>query len=133
MEQQKRKTRVLVVDDHEIIANTLALILNQNGCEASAVYSGEQAVESATRLRPDLLICDVIMGAMSGIEAAIAIGKALPGCEILLMSGASATANLIERARERGHVFEVLAKPLHPSLILDRLNGRAGGTHFPDS
>jgi len=116
-----RKPRVLVVDDEQVIADTLAKILDLNGYDASAVYSGTAAVEKARALRPDLVISDVIMQDMNGIEAAINIRGFLPGCKILLFSGQAATADLLENARAQGHEFEILAKPVHPSDLLAKL------------
>ena len=69
METKKRK--VLVVDDERVIADTLAIILNQHGFDALAVYTGTGAVEQARSIQPDLIISDVIMPDMDGIEAAI--------------------------------------------------------------
>jgi len=115
------KPRVLVADDERVIADTLAIILNQNGYDASAVYTGTAAVEKARSMRPDLLISDVIMPDMNGIDAAIKIRAFLPGCKILLFSGQAATADLLEDARKRGHEFEILAKPVHPQDLLQKL------------
>src|ERR1700751_6247385 len=109
------KPRVLVADDEQVIANTLAIILNQAGLEARAVFSGEKAVESLDSFQPDMLISDVIMTGMTGIEAAIITRQRLPNCKILLFSGQAATADLLEKAREQGHEFEILAKPVHPT------------------
>ena len=119
----KPKPRVLVADDERVIADTLAIILNQAGYEASAVYSGTGAVEQAKAIRPDLLISDVIMPDMNGIDAAIKIRAALPTCKILLFSGQAATADLLETARQQGHEFEILAKPVHPQDLLAKLKG----------
>jgi CheY-like chemotaxis protein len=116
-----RKPRVLVVDDEEVIADTLVRILDLNGYEASAVYSGTAAVESARTLLPDLVISDVIMQDMNGIEAAINIRSFLPSCKVLLFSGQAATADLLENARAQGHEFEILAKPVHPADLLAKL------------
>jgi len=121
--QAPNKPKVLVVDDEQIIADTLARILELNGYDASAVYTGTAAVESARALQPDLIISDVIMPDMNGIEAAIHIRDFLPGCKILLFSGQAATADLLENARAQGHEFEILAKPVHPSDLLARLKG----------
>jgi len=118
---QPSKPRVLVVDDERVIADTLATILNQNGFEASAVYTGAEAVARARTSRPDLVISDVIMQDMNGIEAAIRIRQNLPGCKILLFSGQAATADLLEKARAQGHEFEILAKPVHPQDLLAKL------------
>lgn len=115
------KPKVLVADDERVIADTLAIILNQSGFEATAVYSGEKAVETAQTLRPDMLISDVIMSDLNGIDAAIKIREMLPTCKILLFSGQAATADLLERAQGQGHQFEILAKPVHPQDLLAKL------------
>jgi CheY-like chemotaxis protein len=117
------KLRVLVADDEQVIANTLAIILNQAGFEARAVYSGERAIDALDSFQPDMLISDVIMTGMTGIEAAIQTRAKLPHCKILLFSGQAATADLLERARAQGHEFEILAKPVHPKDLLDKLRG----------
>ena len=117
------KPRVLVADDEQVIANTLAIILNQAGFEARAVYSGEKAIEALDAFHPDMLISDVIMTGMTGIEAAIQTRAKLPKCKILLFSGQAATADLLERARSQGHEFEILAKPVHPTDLLAKLRG----------
>jgi CheY-like chemotaxis protein len=115
------KPRVLVADDEQVIANTLAIILNQAGFEARAVYSGEKAIEALDTFEPDMLISDVIMTGMTGIEAAIATRAKMPNCKILLFSGQAATADLLEKARAQGHEFEILAKPVHPTDLLAKL------------
>jgi CheY-like chemotaxis protein len=112
---------VLVVDDEKVIATTLAVILTHAGFEAHALFDGCQAVQALDRLQPDLLITDVDMPGMTGIEAAIITRTQLPDCKILLFSGQAATAELLEKARARGHEFEILSKPLHPADLLERL------------
>src|ERR1035437_5471062 len=84
-----RSPRVLIVDDECVIADSLALILNQNGFDATAVYSGEAAVETAVTFNPDVLISDVVMGEMNGIELALRVSVLLPGCRVILISGRS--------------------------------------------
>jgi len=112
------------VDDERVIADTLSLILEQNGFEASAVYCGVSAIEEARSWEPDLIISDVIMPDINGIEAAIRIREFLPSCRIILFSGQAETADLLETARAQGHEFEILAKPLHPDDLLQCLDGR---------
>lgn len=121
MNGRPAKPRVLVVDDERVIADTLSIILNKNGFDASAVYSGTAAVNRAQELQPELVISDVIMDDMNGIEAAIRIRELLPRCKILLFSGQAATADLLEKARKEGHEFEILAKPVHPQDLLAKL------------
>jgi CheY-like chemotaxis protein len=117
------KPKVLVVDDERVIADTLAMILNQSGFEARSLYSGELAVELAAEWQPDMLISDVIMADLNGIDAAIRIRQILPKIKILLFSGQAATADLLEKARANGYEFEILAKPVHPQDLLNRLRG----------
>src|ERR1035441_6865197 len=112
-----KKPRVLVVDDEHVIADTLAKILDLNGYEASAVYTGTAAVESARSFQPDLIISDVIMPDMDGIQAAINIRGFLPNCKILLFSGQAATADLLENALFKEPEFENLCTPAHPAAL----------------
>jgi CheY-like chemotaxis protein len=123
MSENHLKPKVLVVDDERIIADTLAMILNQSGFQARAVYSGEKALELAVTYSPDMLITDVIMADLNGIDAAIKIRALLPEIKILLFSGQAATADLLEKARAQGYEFEILSKPVHPQDLLSKLRG----------
>jgi DNA-binding response OmpR family regulator len=121
MPEAQAKPKVLVVDDERVIADSLAMILNQSGFDARSVYSGEKALETAAEFRPDMLITDVIMADLNGIDAAIQMRNLLPAIKILLFSGQAATADLLEKARTQGYEFEILAKPVHPQDLLTRL------------
>ena len=121
MPENRVKPKVIVVDDERFIADTLAMILNQSGFEARAVYSGEKAVEQASLFEPQMLITDVIMADLNGIDAAIQIRAILPQVKVLLFSGQAATADLLEKARTQGYEFEILAKPVHPQDLLNKL------------
>jgi CheY-like chemotaxis protein len=123
MREKQAKPKVLVADDERVIADTLAMILNQSGFEARAVYSGEQALELAPVFEPNMLISDVIMADLNGINTAIQIRTLLPRIKILLFSGQAATADLLEKARAQGYEFEILAKPVHPQDLLSKLRG----------
>ena len=123
MSENHAKPKVLVADDERVIADTLAMILNQSGFQAQAIYSGEGAVELASTFEPDMLISDVIMADLNGIDAAIRIRELLPKIKILLFSGQAATADLLDNARKQGYEFEILAKPVHPQDLLNKLRG----------
>jgi DNA-binding NtrC family response regulator len=112
---------VIVVDDEHIIADTLVMILQQNGFSALAVYDGASALDLISARVPDLLISDVSMSGMSGIELGIKVRERFPGCEVLLFSGHAATTNLMDEARKGGHDFQILSKPIHPRDLLQRL------------
>jgi CheY-like chemotaxis protein len=70
---------------------------------------------------PDAVISDVIMPGMNGIETAKAIMQSLPNCRIILFSGQTASVDLLAQARAEGYAFEVLAKPINPEKLLEKL------------
>jgi len=119
--QPKSAPRVLVVDDEALIADTIVMILNRHGFIAEAVYSGSQAIETARRSQPELILSDVLMPQIDGVEAAIQIREFLPETRIVLFSGQAATVEILARARARGHEFELLPKPIHPTQLIERL------------
>jgi len=121
MLESKPKQRVLIVDDENMIADTLALILNAVGYEAAAVYSGESAMQIAERFKPDILISDVVMGGINGVDVAALISKKQPNCKVILLSGQASTANLVSQDGSTGRAFEILAKPVHPEVLIDRV------------
>ncbi len=115
------RPRVLVVDDEQLIADTVVEILNGNGFEAVGVYSAAEAMEVAGTMRPDVLLSDVLMPRMTGIELAISIRGSLPETRIFLFSGQAATAQLMREAEAAGYRFELFPKPIHPDDLLAKL------------
>lgn len=113
--------RILVVDDERLIADTIVQILNRNGFVAEAAYSGSQAIELSRLGCPDLVLSDVMMPHVDGVEAAIAIREHCPDTRIVLFSGQAATVEILARARERGFDFELLPKPIHPTQLIKHL------------
>jgi CheY-like chemotaxis protein len=118
---EHKERRIFVVDDEPIIASTLTAILCQVGFNCTAFTSPVAALEFARCQAPDLVISDVVMPQLSGIELAIQIRDLCPNCKILLFSGQAATADLLEDALKNGHHFEVLSKPVHPDDLMARL------------
>jgi DNA-binding NtrC family response regulator len=111
--------RILIVDDERSIADTLAAVFRIKGHEAMAVYSAENAVETVEQFEPDIVLSDVMMGKMTGVDLAIYLSKARPECKVVLFSGQAATADLLAEANRKGHQFRLLAKPIHPQKLLD--------------
>lgn len=111
--------RVFVVDDESVIASSLAMILRfYGGFHASSFTDPTKALQAAHAEVPDLLISDVVMPQMSGIDLAIQLRDVCPDCKVLLFSGQAASADLLEAARVSGYEFEILAKPVHPADLL---------------
>jgi CheY-like chemotaxis protein len=119
---ERTKPLVLVVDDERIIADTLSMILSRSGFSTLTAYDGLTGFEIAQRARPDLIISDVVMPGMTGVELAIAVTQMIPACKILLFSGQAATVDLLKDARNIGHDFSTLTKPVHPTDMLKRVS-----------
>jgi DNA-binding NtrC family response regulator len=120
--QIRKPLRVFVVDDEDVIASSLAMILRfQGGFHARSFTDPLEALQTARLEAPDLLISDVVMPQLSGIDLAIQLREYCPDCKVLLFSGQAATAELLESARARGYTFELLLKPVHPADLLAKI------------
>lgn len=116
--------RVLIADEDKLLADTLQLLLNRAGFEAIAVYDGEPAVDMARRWRPDLLLCNLMMPHMNGLQAAIRITSLLPECHVIVTSGEELADDLMQEARKHGYHFELLHKPVEPGELIEHLRLR---------
>lgn len=101
-----------------MIATTVRLILTHSGFYAKSFVDPSDALQAARLEPPNLLISDVMMPGMNGIELAIQVTELHPGCKVLLISGAAATQKIHQDARAQGYDFELLAKPVHPTELL---------------
>lgn len=110
-----------VVDDEDLIASTLELILISQGFDARSFVDPVDALRAAQSASPDLLMTDVVMPNMTGIELAIQIRQLCPDCKILLSSGQIVTSELLAAAGLQGHQFEILPKPVHPNDLLETI------------
>jgi CheY-like chemotaxis protein len=114
--------KILIVDDEAAVADSLHLIFSNRGYEARAAYSAEQAIEVLSEWQPHVAIIDVMLPRMNGIELAGILKGNYPSCRILLISGHPGTSELLNDARSRGSSFEILAKLLHPTFVLDTVS-----------
>jgi CheY-like chemotaxis protein len=113
--------RIFVVDDEQIIAATVATILQMSGFSATAFTNPFEALNCAGSESPDLLISDVMMPEMSGVDLALQMKETCPNCKVLLFSGQAATVDLLWNARNLGHDFRLLLKPVHPTDLLSQV------------
>jgi CheY-like chemotaxis protein len=118
--------RIFVVDDEPVIASTLAAILEMHGFSARFFTSPLEALAAARKKSPDLLISDIEMPGLSGIELAIKMTAQYPKCQILLFSGRPSTLDLLDSARAQGHNFDLLFKPVLPPKFLSEISKRIG-------
>ena len=110
--------RVLVVDDEKSIADSLALILRIQGHEVRCANSGEEALDLLPVFEPHVLIADVILGGIDGVQLALTAAEILPNCTVVLSSGHAETSELAERLRESGRRFSIYAKPVPPPVLI---------------
>ncbi len=113
--------RIFVVDDELEIAKMLAVILQMNLFDAVPFTDPQAALEAARTAPPDYLISDIVMPGMSGIELAIALKREIPACKILLFSGQVGAPDLIRDARDAGHDFMLVQKPIHPVKLVEAI------------
>ena len=112
---------VLVVDDEEIVADTLALILNKSGFCAVKAYGALEALAMARLSPPTLLLTDVQMPGMNGVELALELVNRQPDCKVMLFSGNAPSGDLLA-AKEAGYNFPLLGKPIHPVELLEHIS-----------
>jgi DNA-binding NtrC family response regulator len=113
--------RIFVVDDERVISETLAKILQQSGFEAIPFTNPLKALNDSQFQSPDLLLSDVSMPELSGVDLAVQIKLKHPNCRILLFSGQASTVDLLQAARGQGYDFQLLSKPVHPKDLLRRI------------
>ena len=113
------KTRVLVVDDDRLVADTLCMIYRVNGFESEARYSAAEGFERAKSFVPDMVLCDVTMPEESGIELAQRMQEALPDTRLLLLTAyASNAATVNAQSQNMIRPLKLLSKPCRPDDLL---------------
>jgi DNA-binding NtrC family response regulator len=122
MSTSQAKGKILIVDDEVIVADSLNLIFSSQHYEVRSAYSAEAAIEVLSQWQPDLAVVDVMLPKMNGIELAGIVSQNYPSCRILLISGHPGTAELLNEAKSHGLSYDILAKPLHPTFILDTVS-----------
>lgn len=113
------KPRVIVADDEPVITQTIEHILNSQGFDAKGVLSGEEAVEVSRNFAPDILVSDIRMGKLDGIQAALRVRRIHPVCKVVLFSANVLDDLQLKKIRLLG--FDFLRKPLHPIGLLTHL------------
>ncbi len=101
--------RVLIVDDEERFRNTLRKLLAVSGVAATTAGSGEEALQELSKEGYDVILLDVKMPDMSGIEALAKIKKIAPAIEVIMLTGHACVDVAVEIMKLGG--YEYLLKP----------------------
>jgi CheY-like chemotaxis protein len=120
--KERNVSVVFVVDDEMVIAQTLAMILERNGFSVRFFTDPLEALANVEIDHPDLLISDVVMPQLSGIDLAIEVKTRCSDCKILLFSGQAYTNQLLRDSVVQTHHFTVLPKPIHPADLLREIH-----------
>jgi DNA-binding NarL/FixJ family response regulator len=125
-------TRILLVDDHEIVREGIRTLITRSRPEweiCGEARDGEEALEAVRALKPDVVILDITMPKMSGLEAAPRIAKLGLGCRVLMftMHDSERLSTEVRQAEAQGLVLKSQAAR---DLVraVDRLLD--GGTFF---
>ena len=126
-----KKTKVLIVDDHTIVRMGLASLLATSPLieVVGSVGSGAEAVASAKKLKPDVVLTDLMMPKMDGTETTAAILADNPGCKVLIITTFS-TANGIGTALKAGAKGAVLKSIGFEDLVDAVTRVQRGETYF---
>jgi two-component system response regulator AtoC len=108
--------RVLIVDDDTPLRESLELVLAAEGYEVSAAPDAAVALRRVEETPIDVVLCDLRMPGMDGLELLPHLVRRLPGTPVILMS-AYGSADLAVEAMRRG-AYDYLAKPFQPSEVL---------------
>lgn len=93
----------------------------QGGFHAKSFTNPLEALQAARHDAPDLLISDVVMPELSGIDLAIQVREYCPDCKVPLLSGQATSIQLLESGSKMGYRFELLMKPVHPADLLAKI------------
>jgi DNA-binding NarL/FixJ family response regulator len=118
--------RILLVDDHPLTRSALAALLQQHGFEiAGEASDGEEAIARATELEPDLILLDLSMPGLDGLNALPRLRQAAADCEVVVLTASGTEENLL--AAIRGGAAGYLLKSEPPARIVEFLRGVAQG------
>jgi len=117
---------ILIVDDHPLTRSALSALLDQNGfAVVGEAADGEAAIELARELGPDLVLLDLSMPGMNGLEALPRLREAAPCAEVVVLTASGTEENLLGAIR--GGAAGYLLKSEPPERLVEFLRGVANG------
>ena len=118
--------RILIVDDHPLTRDALATLLGQHGFDVvGQAGDGNEAIEFARQLQPDLVLLDLSMPELDGLDALPRVREAAPECEVVVLTASGTEENLL--AAIRGGAAGYLLKTEAPERIVEFLSGVVEG------
>ena len=111
--------RVLIIDDEQDFATALAERLRLRGYEATAIFSPDDALATTKEMQPDVVLLDLRLPGVSGIEMLMTMREFVPGVEIILLTGHLDLAQRIQGMRL--DAFEYIMKPIEIADLINKI------------
>jgi len=121
----EQQASILIVDDDPNLLDTLSDILSEKGYEVVVAQDGPTAIEQVRKRHFDLVLIDVVMPGMNGVETLRQMKAAVPQMTAMIITGHSAIEGLVAEALEAG-ANGVLYKPLDVDSIVEMISNQVG-------
>ncbi|MEF3697066.1 response regulator [Desulfolutivibrio sp.] len=122
---EKKDWNVLLVDDEREFVTTLSERLALRGIASRVVFDGESALREVAENPPHLVILDVMLPGMRGLEVLRGIKAGFPNVKVILLTGHGTTKNGIEGMKLGA--FDYMIKPLDIDVLIEKMTEAAGG------
>lgn len=129
MKTEEKTVKVLVVDDNEDFSENVRDVIESHGCEAKTAYDGFKAIEAVKKDPPDVILMDVKMPGMDGLEAFRKIREIAPQMSVIMMTGFAMEEVIGEAIREGARAS--LKKPLDFNILMSLIRCKGGEGRKP--
>lgn len=123
--------KILLVDDEEDFIRTLSERLEMRDLKSNTAFDGEQAISIVNDKEPDIMILDLKMPGINGMEVLRRVRKSYPNIQVIIQTGHGNDLDEAE-ARQLG-VFDYLKKPVDVELLVERIKAAAKAMKLKDS
>jgi DNA-binding response OmpR family regulator len=122
---EKKDWNVLLVDDEREFVTTLSERLGLRGIATRVVFDGESALREVAENPPHLVVLDVMLPGMKGLEVLRGIRAGFPNVKVILLTGHGTTKNGIEGMKLGA--FDYMIKPLDIDVLIEKMTEAVGG------
>ncbi len=112
--------KILICEDEENILKLMSVILSKKDYEVYTAVDGKEALEKALELHPDVIIMDIRMPKIDGLEAAAEIRKTDSTAKIIFLTGFESPQ--ISQEASKYDIFDYIVKPISPEKILETVS-----------